>query len=450
MPAESLAQVTKRRLLGVLLIVLVVGLISLSIMIYEKVFTDTDTITLKADSTGNQLILDSDVKVNGLIVGSVSDIQAEGKHAIVTMAIEPDKMQDIPSNVKAVVLPKTLFGEQYVSLVIPNTQGLAPPIKDGATIGPDRSKGALEAQDVLGDLLPLLQAVQPAELNETLNAIATALHNKGPELGRVLTHFDQYLKIMNPNTAKLVDDIKKLGQVSLEYNNLAPDLFATLRNLETSAHTVIQKRTQFDQLLTSGAGTAGILQSFLNDNERRIIAVTGQTVKIYGLLDQYSPEFRCLLIGISNLNDLANTAIYDHQIHLSATVDYTNLGPYKLKSPRDGQPETPRLITGKGPHCFGLPDNPQPVDSHGHFQIPPEFHCLYDGAGLTKDGENGTGPCGGNSGNSKDESAVNSPEENALVNSIIASKLHTTPDKVSGTATLLAGPLLRGNQVVIK
>ena len=122
MAAETFAQVAKRRLLGLLLIALVVGLVSLSIAIYEKVFTATDTITLRADHTGNQLILDSDVKVNGLIVGSVSEVNADGDNAVVTMAIEPDKMKDIPGNVKAVILPKTLFGEQYVSLVIPADQ----------------------------------------------------------------------------------------------------------------------------------------------------------------------------------------------------------------------------------------------------------------------------------------------------------------------------------------
>ena len=159
----------------------------------------------------------------------------------------------------------------------------------------------------------------------------------------MLTNFDKYLKIMNPHTTKLVDDLKKLGQVSLEYNNLAPDLFATLRNLETSAHTVIEKRAGFDQLLTSGSSTSAILQSFLSDNQQRLIAVTGQSVKVYGLLQKYSPEFKCLLVGINHLQSLANTAIYDNQIHLSATVDSSNIGKYKTQSPRYGGPEVPRL-----------------------------------------------------------------------------------------------------------
>ena len=87
------------------------------------------------------------------------------------------------------------------------------------------------------------QAVHPAELNATLTALATALHDRGEKLGRTLVNFDQYLKVINPHTKKIVDDLGKLGQVSHEYNNVAPDIFATLENLETSAtHGIAEKR----------------------------------------------------------------------------------------------------------------------------------------------------------------------------------------------------------------
>jgi hypothetical protein len=288
-------------------------------------------------------------------------------------------------------------------------------------------------------MLPLLTAVQPAELNATLTALSDALHNRGEKLGQTLVNFDSYLKAINPHTQQLVDDLGKLGEVSLEYNNLAPDLLAALKNLQTSAKTVVEKRAALDNLLTAGNGAAGILTSFLSDNEQRLIAITGQTDKIYSLLAQYSPEFTCLLAGVNHLYDLAHAAIYDNQIHLSATVDNSNLGPYK-------QGEEPRLITGLGPSCFGLPNN-IPVDKNGHFQIPASYQCVNDGAWLTRKGE--SGQCGAAT-SAQDTSAIGSPEENALVNSLVASELGTTPDKVSGAATLLAGPLLRGQQVVVK
>jgi virulence factor Mce-like protein len=352
-------------------------------------------------------------------------------------------VKDIPSNVKAQILPKTLFGEQYVSLIIPTAP--ARPIKAGDVIPQDRSKGALETQRVLGDLLPLLTAVSPADLNATLTAVATALGGRGDQLGQTLVNFDKYLTAIDPHAKQMVDDFGKLGQVALEYDSLTPDIVTSLKNLQTSARTVIARKQALNGLLVDGSDTARILQGFLNENEQRIIQVTGQTNKVYGLLAEYSPEFVCMFQGISNLYDKAKTAIYDHQIHLAVTVttDKFQTQPYK-----PGQ--EPRPVTGYGPNCFGLPDNPGPKDAKGHFQIPAKYRCLNDGAPLTPDGEAGGACSATKAASSSSDVATNSAAENALVNTLIASDLRTTPDKVPGVATLLAGPLLRGQEVMAK
>jgi phospholipid/cholesterol/gamma-HCH transport system substrate-binding protein len=437
-PKESFATVAKRRLLGLLFIVVVGSLIALSIAIYNKAFTKTVMVTLRADHTGNELIVDSDVKERGIIVGSVKSVSSEGSGAVVELALDPSRTKDIPSNVKAQILPKTLFGEQYVSLIYPTDPARS--IQHGDVIPQDRSKGALETERVLGDILPLLTAVSPADLNATLTGLAQALHNRGDKLGQTLVNFDRYLKQINPHTKQLVDDLDKLGQVSLEYNNLAPDIFATLDNLQTSAKTIVQRQQGLDSLLVNGSDTANVLNGFLDENEQRLISITGQTNKVYALLDKYSPEYTCLFAGINNLYTGTSNAIYNHRIHLTITLNANNLGAY-----RPGQ--EPKLVTGLGPNCFGLPDNIAPTDANGRFQIPDKFQCLNDGAPLTKAGESPT--CGASSSTAT-KRAMGSPEENAMVNTIVASDLGTTPNKVPGVATLLAGPLLRGQQVVVK
>jgi phospholipid/cholesterol/gamma-HCH transport system substrate-binding protein len=458
-PREKLVTVVKRRLYGLLFLALVASLITLSIAIYNKAFTPTVDVTLRAAHTGNELLLDSDVKERGIIVGSVKAVRSNGSQAVVTLALDPGSVHSIPANVSAQILPKTLFGEQYVSLDLPD--GVDPndvpnPIKAGDVIPENRSKGALESQKVLGDLLPLLTAVQPAQLNDTLNAVATALQGRGEELGRTLVDFDKYLRIINPHTRKLVDDLHQLGKVALEYNDVAPDIFATLRNLQTSARTVIDKRVQFDSLLGVGSSASNVLAGFLAQNKQRLIDITGQTDKLYALLKQYSPEYPCVFAGVTKLDTLANQAISNHSINLSLTPDLTNDGPY-----RPGN--QPTLITGYGPQCFGLPNAPDP------FEIPGKYRCVNDGAPLTADpcadrpGVPGTSPPVRLPGLPKSKSPLplaaqqdaaahelNSPGENALVDTLIAGRLRTTPDKVPGTDTLLAAPLLRGNQVVIK
>ena len=50
----------------------------------------------------------------------------------------------------------------------------------------DRVETNVELNRILSNLFPLLRAVRPADLNATLNALATALNGRGEELG--VTH----------------------------------------------------------------------------------------------------------------------------------------------------------------------------------------------------------------------------------------------------------------------
>jgi virulence factor Mce-like protein len=433
MAKESLATVARRRLLGLGFIVVLAGLVLLSIAFYNKVFTPTTKITLQADHTGNQLLVGSDVKARGLIVGSVKAVHASGDGATITLALHPEQRHLIPSDVTAQILPKTLFGEQYVSLVFPDNDS-SPPIAAGATIPQDRSAEALETEKVLGDFLPLLKAVEPAQLNATLTALATALSGNGQTLGETLSQMDAYLKQFNPAVNQLVTDLTKLGTLSDDLNKAAPDLTQALQNFQTGARTVIDKQAALDQILTQADATSNILNSFLAENASRIITVVSTSDSIYSLLNEYTPEYGCMVHGLANYFDRANRGIVHHQIQLSAQlwIAPSNYGAYNPSN-------KPIYITGIGPNCFGLP-NPQVP-----FVVPASFRCVYDGAFVSADN------CAAkNKVNGRDQQALNTAADNATVNSVIATALDTTPDQVAGVSTLLVAPSLRGQVVTIK
>ena len=65
-----------------------------------------------------------------------------------------------------------------------------------------------EVEKVLSDLYPLLRTVEPAELNMTLNALATALEGRGDQIGENLETVDSYLKRLNPQIPALVEDLR--------------------------------------------------------------------------------------------------------------------------------------------------------------------------------------------------------------------------------------------------
>src|SRR3954447_22952331 len=110
----------RRRLQGVAFLVVLTALLALSVAFYNKAFTDVATVTLKTDTAGNQLQEASDVKIRGVLVGEGRDGQADLDGAPITLAINPRYLPEIPDNVSARLLPKTLFGERFVSLVPPS------------------------------------------------------------------------------------------------------------------------------------------------------------------------------------------------------------------------------------------------------------------------------------------------------------------------------------------
>ena len=71
--------------------------------------------------------------------------------AKVTLGIYPDKIDQIPANVTGSIVPKTLFGEKYVSLVIPDDRD-GHPRAPGDTI--EKTQVSTEVEKVLVRPLP--------------------------------------------------------------------------------------------------------------------------------------------------------------------------------------------------------------------------------------------------------------------------------------------------------
>src|SRR6195952_1733413 len=226
------------RLLGAIFI----GLLVLGIWLVNAVFTQKfvsfDNVSLKTDTIGLQLPKQADVKVRGVIIGQVNKIASNGHGATLTLGIKPDKIKMIPKNVTAAILPKTLFGEKYVELQIPKNPS-STSLRAGNTI--DQTKLPIEVEKVLNDLYPLLRTVQPAELNYTLNALATALEGRGNKIGESIETLDGYLKKMNPQLPALITDIKLLAKVTALYADVTPALAATLRNTVKTGNTLRSK-----------------------------------------------------------------------------------------------------------------------------------------------------------------------------------------------------------------
>ncbi|MEV6631723.1 MCE family protein [Actinoplanes sp. NPDC051470] len=409
------------KLIGASFVVLLLAAVSLSVLVYRKAFTPVVTVTLLADHTGLQLNSGADVKVRDVIVGEVRSITADGTAARMKLALRPGDSAWIPADVTARLLPKTLFGERYVSLEIP----AAPhdTIKDGAVIGQDRSSSALELERVLDDVLPLLRTIAPEQLATTLGVLAGALRGRGDQLGGNLEQLDDYLVRLNPHVPNLRTDIKRLADTLEAYHGAADDLLTLLRNATVTMTTIADQRQQLAALLTDTTDAAEYATGFLDRHGDRIIQVGKVSEPLLGLLATYAPEYPCVLDGLVTLQPRIEQVFRDGRMHitLEATRDQ---GKY-VKGRDD-----PRYDASGGPKCYGLPDPPVPLKPPG----------LDDG---TEGDQGGPIPITTTAAMGYSGTA----EERGVIDVLAGQATGTPPEQVPDAAALLWGPVLRGTVV---
>ncbi|MFB9685300.1 MCE family protein [Amycolatopsis plumensis] len=438
---RELWQRLRYQVLGLVFLVVAALFIALTLAVYHKAFTPVTLVKLETDRVGSQLRTGGDVKVRGMLVGEVRSVLAKGDHAELELALDPDKTNVIPKNVSARLLPKTLFGERYVALQLP--EKAQRPIEAGDVIPQDRSSAAIELQKVLDDVMPLLQAVQPEKLSSTLTAVATALDGRGKQLGETLAGLSDYLGKLNPSLPDVKADITGLANVANTYDKAAPDLLQALSDLTTTSRTIVDQRAQLSDLYATVTAASVDLTSFLQVNKDNLIRLTTAVQPTLDVLAKYAPEYPCLLRQLAESVPRAELAFGKGTAHPEVsrvTIEFAaSRGKYL-----PGVDE-PKYDDKRGPRCY--PQVPKP----GVWpQYPPD--------GAIKDGSSKppppkyppeTLPAGGGAVGG-DGTIVGSAYETDLIEVLASPALGTSPGDVPGWAGLLVGPLYRGAEVELK
>ncbi|MEV0799870.1 MCE family protein [Kribbella sp. NPDC050281] len=436
-----------RRVLGVAFIGVLCFLLWLTYAFYAKVFTKTVDVELKTSHIGLQLNEHADVKLRGIIVGEVRSVSTDGDEATVNLALKPDQIGEISSAVSARILPKTLFGEKYVALVPPEgSEGRH--IRAGDVISRDKTAVGIEIEKVLNDALPLLQAVDPADLNATLNTLATALEGRGAEIGGTLTQLDGYLKKLNPNVPKLMDALTKLTQVSELYGDATPDLVRALRNLTVTGNTVVEKQAQLQKFFVDVQGLSSTTNTFLKQNEDKVIRLGEVSRPVLDLLERYSPEMPCFLKVMTETAPRLNDTFRDGRLNINLELITNQPTPYAPN-------ELPAYKDHRGPTCVGKNYSHPGANPGPYTQQNPAPYVTGDDGVIGDHNKNQRFPLNlqlnrAVPGFDLDTGGVGTPAEQQVIDSVVGPAMGVSATDVPDLTTLMVGPLLRGGQVNLK
>lgn len=196
---------------------------------YKAVFSDASGLTPG-----------SDVRGNGVAVGSVKSVELKDGKAEVTFTVADDV--ELTEATSARIRYANLTGDRYLDLE-PGRRRDAAPLSDGATIPLSRTQPALDLDMFFQGFDPLMRGLDPQEVNDlAANIIAVSQGQAGS--------VEQMLGSVASFTNRLADRDEIIGD--------------TITNLSAALEVMHEHRGQFDHLIV---GLASLTKGFAEDRQ---------------------------------------------------------------------------------------------------------------------------------------------------------------------------------------
>ena len=322
--------------------------------LFAGTFRSYVPVTLTSDRSGLVMETNAKVKMRGVEVGRVSQINAEKNAVSLKLQIDPDQVRYIPANVEAQIQATTAFGAKFVDLIYPKDPSPAR-LAAGAVL---HSKNvSVEVNTVFENLVDLLKMVDPAKLNAVLTAVADSVRGQGERIGEAITDLNQVLLAVNPRTETIRQDWRAFKNFNDTYSAAAQNILTVLNAASTTSTTIVNESTALDNLLLNviGFGKAGT--NLLATSRDNLVAAVNILEPTTNLLDKYSPEYACWLQGATWFLNNDGYSVWGGADGRSIHLDVALLGgndPYQY-------PDNLPIVAAKGgpggkPGCGSLPD----------------------------------------------------------------------------------------------
>lgn len=246
---------------------------------YEGVF---------ADATG--LLVNDDVKVSGVTVGKVTGIEvADGGKALVHFAVDDDV--EFGDETQLEIRWRDVFGLRFLYLH-PAGEGQLP---GGHQFGDEDTIGPADIGLLLERITPFMQALDPDQQNQVLQALSEALVGRTQEVRDLVKQGASLTQTVAAREEAIGRVLENSATVLDAYARREADLRALIDRFAEVADTLAERNDELESAVVTIADAQAELRRLLEANDAEIRAT----------LDELDEITTILTFNRDNLEDLA-------------------------------------------------------------------------------------------------------------------------------------------------
>lgn len=304
-PMSSFSPRVQHILTGLIAVVVAIGATTVGIKGAFGAFEGGYELVGSFDAAGQGLLAGSDVKVRGVNIGEVASIDLVDGDALLKLRIHDD--EEIPVDATATIRPKTLFGEKFVDIDPGEAEEEGPFLEDGDEL--QNTLGGVELEQVLTDLYPILEAIDPAELMTVLGELAHGGADLGEEINRSIVNGEQLTTMFAENADLTRQFLGHFAALSDQLALSADDLLAladagnaALPTLTGNEDRVVELLQQTGRLSNDVAdlleGNQGFVQAALGDGTRALDVLYNQRDQVVPLVKGLRDYVRIFAVSV--------------------------------------------------------------------------------------------------------------------------------------------------------
>ena len=257
-----------------------------------------------ADAAG--LFVGNDVGVLGVSVGEVTAVEPMGDRVLVTMEVDAD--QPVPADAGAVVVARSVATDRYVELTPVYRKGEK--MRDGATIGIDRTRSPVDFDQVLASLNDFATGIAGNKrttraVQRFIDAGTRALEGRGPLLNQAIHSLADGVDGIAAHRGDIAATLRSLDVLltTIAANESTARTF--IRQVSRASRLLADERQNFREALRSLDEAVTTVAGFAVDNRKQIVdAVDGSTELMGTVLrkqDRLAEILRVMPLALENL-----------------------------------------------------------------------------------------------------------------------------------------------------
>jgi phospholipid/cholesterol/gamma-HCH transport system substrate-binding protein len=211
----------------------------------------------------------SRVRVGDVTVGTVTKIERQGWHALLTMTL--DGNVNLPANATATIGQTSLLGSKHIELAPPKNVAPEGKLHEGSLIPLSSGRAYPTTEKTLAALSVLLNGGGIGQLQDITQALSTAFTGRERDLRSLIEQLDRFIGYVKDQTSDIIDATQSLNNLAGQFADQKPILDKAFKTIPAALAVLSDERQTLADALTSLGRFSALAANSVNQTKESLV-----------------------------------------------------------------------------------------------------------------------------------------------------------------------------------